>query len=681
MPITHHPLSILRLYNETYANPSRLERVARCIRENPGCFDDVWLSSMSMHAPREQQLKCIEGITAAAKALREIGVMVSLQIGETIGHGDASSYQPHGFEPEDGDWMIDQDGEHAGLVCCLIGSRFMDYVAETCGQYAAAIQPYSCYIDDDVRMNSHGRLRFGCFCPRCLELFSKQTGTEWTRESLVAALIATEQIVPLRMEWMKFNQQRMGMFVGHIAREVHRRSPDTIMGIETAGFNKQYNDIDFTPMYRALSEGGGRPARVRIGSGAYSDHIPDYLVLKALLLGNSAGNAVQSGCVDHICSEIENYPVAALSKSSYGTALEALLGIAFGCRAVSLQLGQLFIMPDAVPEKFFKRLASWRDIYETLSLLHDDCRVDGFNYYKNAADAAHAISADTQDPWSWIYRSDLLEVEQLMNSSLPVYWNDYEEAPTPYVVAAFGARSMDEADLRRALRAGVLFTGEAFMELERRGLTDFTGVVSDPKAPTTSRCILCDESFSGDRVGECFPIPILKVKPFAFKIRSDSPAVPLARIYNIVTGESQAVNTWRWEHPDYGRMAVFGMPGFSGDYNPSTVELFRDLLDYLGSNSAAVRCENCARLVLIPAVERSAGRTRAVTVLNVGIEPLEAISLRIRRPASSSWTCRVPEKPVTHLTPKEENEDEISLLLPELPAWGVCVLTAECDGE
>lgn len=678
MSIVHMPLFILRLRPEAYFDSGRMERAARCIRENPGCFDDVWVNSLSVYAPRDQHRKSIERASAAADVLRKTGVTVSLQISETIGHG-GGVYRPAGFEQGPEDWMVGADGQTAESICCPTGERFLAYTAEICGQYAAALLPFTCYIDDDLRMQNHGRLRYGCFCPRCLELFSARTGSPWTRKVLAAGLTATGREVPLRLEWMKFNQERMAVLAGRIAREIHRKSPKTVMGIQTCVFTEQYNGVDFTPVYRALSMESGHPARVRIGAGAYRDHDPDQLVLKALSLGNSAANAVESGFVDHICSEIENYPVTALSKSSYGTALEALLGIAFGCRSVSAQLGQLFLMPDNVPEKFFRRLAAWRGVCEKVSALHDDCRFDGFNLYHSLSDAARPVSAEGQDPWNWSCASILEEVRHLMNSGVPVNWNDYGKTPTPYVVTLSGARGMDEAELHRVVRAGALFSGDAFCELERRGLTGFAGVVSKREpAIRMERGVFCDFAMSGGRVGEYHPVPLFGANPLAFEIRPDSVAVPLLRYHNSLDGAEYAVGAWRWENPEYGRMAVIGTPGaFTGEYNPGMLELLRNLLDFLGACPAGVRAEDCARIVLIPAVERHSGRTRGVTVLNVGIEPLETIRLRVRRPASRAWMWRVPEHEPSGLIPEKGTEEEISLLLPGLPAWGAGVLIAE----
>ena len=57
------------------------------VRRHPGSCDEVWLASDYGFPPLDVHRQTVEILTGTAATLREAGLRVSLQISNTIGHG------------------------------------------------------------------------------------------------------------------------------------------------------------------------------------------------------------------------------------------------------------------------------------------------------------------------------------------------------------------------------------------------------------------------------------------------------------------------------------------------------------------------------------------------------------------------------------------------------------------
>ena len=142
--------------------------------------DEVWFSTGICFPKMDEHRASAERIAEAANELRAIGILPSLQIQTTIGHGyDLVRYGDNsGFA-----WQgwVSENGSAAKFVNCMRAPGFIAYITEMASIYAKAMRPYSVWIDDDIRCIGHGGPGWGCYCSYCLGEFAKKEGKPHAR--------------------------------------------------------------------------------------------------------------------------------------------------------------------------------------------------------------------------------------------------------------------------------------------------------------------------------------------------------------------------------------------------------------------------------------------------------------------------------------------------------------------
>ena len=348
-PLAERPLITVRTYTMKYAGVDTPEK-QRVLFDNLDRFgnvDEVWLSTLEGNNPMADHRKFIEDLKYTAGELRKRGILVSIQLSSCVGHFGAPRCEG-GFPWTDDDLMVDSEGRKVDGICCLTGEPFTAWSGDVLALYCRELAIHAAFLDDDVRFHHHGPVGEGCFCRRCLERFAAMTGRKYTREEL-ARLLNSETDSPLRHQWVAFHTQEMARFCGEVARRVHAASPDTVMGLQTCHADEFYNCWDFSPVYRAMAEATGHPARVRIGGSAWTpkapaawfDFEPFKLLYKPLISGSDASDARECGCVDLLTSEMEFCPCTVTNKSAYAYAMEAAMHLACGCKIVREVAGEI----------------------------------------------------------------------------------------------------------------------------------------------------------------------------------------------------------------------------------------------------------------------------------------------------------------------------------------------------
>ena len=148
--------------------------------------DEVWFST-GISFPEMSEHRANAGrLATAAEELRKLGVEPSLQIQATIGHGDAFTRYADNSGIR---WQtyVAADGAVAESLNCPRAPGFIAYMREMSALYAAAMKPYSIWVDDDIRIISHhagdnqSNSGWGCHCQHCLALFAKKEGRSRSR--------------------------------------------------------------------------------------------------------------------------------------------------------------------------------------------------------------------------------------------------------------------------------------------------------------------------------------------------------------------------------------------------------------------------------------------------------------------------------------------------------------------
>lgn len=301
------------------------------VKKYPGCCDEVWLCSYYGWPPLEKHRELAHIFKEEAKKLRAAGIKVSVQLSNTIGHGDYQSGQDCTGMINgkiDADRLMGHDGTVGRYNFCPRGEEFTKYVAEEARIYAE-VMPDCIWLDDDYGNRGHSPVIFGCFCDSCMEKFNKENGTSYTREQLAHEYLYGD--VSVRDRFIEFTRDGLYELTYKIAKGFHEISPKTCMGFQhgRAGAVMKSN---YNHYFRAAKEVTGKSCRIRPGAGGYNDRNPDNFPMKYNTL---FGSIALFENVDYIAPEVESLPNVVFGKSVAGTCLETSIYLMGGANHMS----------------------------------------------------------------------------------------------------------------------------------------------------------------------------------------------------------------------------------------------------------------------------------------------------------------------------------------------------------
>ena len=360
------PLMMIRLRGPHTANDAQWAKTFKALRENRAVCDEVWFSTgigfpkMAWHAAHVKRL------ARYADELRAVGIVPSLQFQATLGHSDDLTL----IEGIDGKaWGVFTG--RGGLECkacnCPRQPGFLDYVREMARLYAS-FKPGSVWIDDDLRIAGHAPGSpwskakddwIGCWCPTCLAAFNAETGSNWTRATLDAAMKCDAALFD---RWEKFSFAGIAAVARVIAEEMHKVSPETRLAYQHGSYR---NDAQLA-IYRALYEATGLPVGARPGGGAYFDYNPNDQMVKAFVALRQRRCLKDTKWIYAWCPEIETYPRAFASRTAQGLMNEAFANLALGMNCLSFLIMDTRYEEDAwYGEALLAPLAAEKTLFET----------------------------------------------------------------------------------------------------------------------------------------------------------------------------------------------------------------------------------------------------------------------------------------------------------------------------
>ena len=192
---------------------------------------------------------------------RAAGFSAGINILATIGHhSEDLAHSPLGLGYRN---MTGMDGSVCEGCYCMNDGKYISGYIDPAYQTLVAAEPDFIWIDDDVRFGHMGS-GYGCFCDGCVDLFNRENGTSFDRESLKKELDGRN--MDIRRRWMKHNSDSMVRLVGHIARTVRSLNPGIQLG-HMIGDNYM-EGINVYALNDALSENGKYEIFFRPGGGA-----------------------------------------------------------------------------------------------------------------------------------------------------------------------------------------------------------------------------------------------------------------------------------------------------------------------------------------------------------------------------------------------------------------------------
>jgi len=266
-----------------------------------------------------------------AEAMKKIGVVYSLNPWITICHCDRgrdSRKTVPGIK-----MMVGHDGVRCKACACPLSGAWRDHIAELWKLYAQT-DPHIVWVEDDIRTFNHTPVKFGCFCPDHMRMFSKRIGEKVTREQLVAAMLKPGTPHPWRAQYLAMQADIMIDVVSHLGRTVHEVNSNVCMGLMSSGHH--YHSIEGRRWHEfadALAD--GRPLYSRPPLGSYCEHsMRDLYYSHDSVKGTR--HVLPAATIDQ--TEVENFACSNYANSTAFTFLKMATSFAYGSRGVTMNL-------------------------------------------------------------------------------------------------------------------------------------------------------------------------------------------------------------------------------------------------------------------------------------------------------------------------------------------------------
>jgi hypothetical protein len=660
-----------RLGSDLQKDDHFIEQFIKIVRENLGSCDEVWLASDYGFPTIESHRKSVEKLIEVAEKFRAAGLRVSLQISNTIGHGQYMSAKDCGGLVYDGsavEHMAGPDGKTADYCFCWNGENFRQYVIAELKEYAK-IKPYCVWIDDDLRATNHAPLNQGCFCDSCIEKFNRNYNCNFTREKLVHEINYGD--ISWREKYVEFVRNGLYEFTYLMSKTICDVSPDSYIGLQYCAHGG-YTGYGYDYIFDAMKKGSGKNPKSRPGGGAYQDHNPNEQLKKSFFI--SWQNSMLPRYVTEIRPEIENLPDVVYGKTSAGTCYETSLYLASGANAMSYAMVMDLYDPMEYHAKFFRDFAKHRAYWERLAKANDHTYQAGARLYfpktmwKRTLKQEEALFFWNNEPY--------LKGTELAYTAIPLaYGIECDDDPI-YVLHGDVAKLLTDADVEYLLGKPVFTDGASLETITQMGYGNCfsAAAVSVSTAQLGERFIAhpinsgiesrtWSQSFyytSGyaiadkDGTSEAFGI--------YFTNSLNAPVFDANSEYQYGVANS-VVHTNK-----NAKWAVFGNNPWVDVISYNKRNQMINAMEYIaGKKRLPAILESYQQAVLLPR-ENNEHKTTSVSVLNCTIGKTDELSIRIRNPKGKNFSFMSATTCSENLPYKNEKDDFL-VKIPSIEAW------------
>lgn len=660
-------------YTDEYVDAYIAEMV-----KHPGCCDTVWLPTSYNYPTLEMHRAYADCWLRAAEKLRKNGFKVSLQVSNTIGHGDR--YTPESFaglvfEGSPVKFLVGPDGWQSKSCFCPRGQFFRDYTAEYISYYAEC-QPDVIWVDDDLRPTNHGRVKQICFCDDCISAFNSANGVSFNREELVRELLHGDLL--WREKWIAFTREGIAEFVKYVGKRVKKTAPNAIFSYQHGAYGA-YTGYSLDYVYDAMLEvNGGVSPMCRPGGGAYDDHDPNMIIRKAMSLAHQ--KAMLPPYVKRSVPEVENLPFQAFGKSPAGTMLESSLYFAMGHTDASYSMIMRQNEPMAWHGKEFKLFAEHRPYWERLSAENLQSYGAGIHYFRSKGVWQKKLGADegleelNQEP----YR----EILDIARDAIP-YTYDNEEKSI-FFLHPETAKYVTADELDDLLARPVITDGESIDILQKRGFDfglscvrlegDYDGLFErfyeHSVKPEGYDSFLVNPYGKGNRT----KFAMARKEGMEIISRYDTKNSDLSPIFDdkeAPYGASEMI----YPTERGAKWAILSYAPWYHNIPTYKRDMILDIADYISKNALPARLLTPVPCVLMPR-RRQDGRVSAVSVLNCTVGKSGEMELLVRDPVGEKFTFMSQYNGSCKVEFEKRGEDYI-LRVPSIDAWSVGTVFAQ----
>lgn len=478
-----------RIGTSQWMPEQRYHELLALFEKHKGVTDEITFFTSFTHPPiplNEMERRCqlLAQRIVQAKAL---GYRAGINVLSTMGHHEENlpNSLAGDFTP-----VTDLDGAVSRGSLCPNDPKLQAYV-RALYQSAASANPDYIWVDDDVRLMGHMPVKLTCFCDHCLEIFAKESGTNYTRTTLRTALTTgdPETCAALRRAWLAHNRATIGRLLALIEQTVHAVKPGLPLGFMTG--DRFFEGYDFDNWAEALAGPNHAPVYWRPGGGFYEDSTPAGLVGKSHDVGRQV--SFLPTWVQSIQSEIENFPYQRLKKSAHLTAVEAAAHMGAGCTGAAFNVLSGNDEPLDEFEPLVARLRAARPFYDLMAKHLGRSRPIGVFTAWNKDQAAAGDLVNNPN-WSVAHVN---QGSQVLEMGLPAAYHPSGAAVTLLFAQSVAAMAPDE--IKRALAGAVYTDVETLNALNRMGYQELTGMSAEQP-----HAVDCIEEFTAHPLNGAF---------------------------------------------------------------------------------------------------------------------------------------------------------------------------------
>ena len=668
-----------RLGSDT--NPQYIASVLDVILKYPGSCDNVWFPTLYGFPPIEKHKETAEAWKVGAEIFRKNGISVSLQLSNSIGHGQyIANCDCTGlvYENSPVQNLVGHDGTVARYCFCWRGEVFKRYVLDTLAIYSE-IKPDHIWIDDDFRAINHAPVEFGCFCDHCIAEFNRRYQTDFTREALVQEILFGD--ISVREHYVEFLREGLSALMREMGETIHRISPETTLSYQHGAYGA-FSGHGMGFIYDTMKEATGKIPFSRPGGGNYDAHDSNETLKKAVYVNWQ--NAMLPAYVERKCPEIENLPYVVFGKTPESTAFETTHYLANGNTDMTYAMIMNMEEPMEWHEKEFRLFAEHRKYWEKLSEYNIGSHQAGLRFFisketwRKRLRKGQDMRDLNREPWSGM--------NSMIRDAIPVAYDQNDTAVTCLFPEA--ARYISVEELEELLRLPVVTDGESIAILNARGFK--TGISSDlmsemdslslweaftdhPVSPKMAKHHYSSRFCAGrtapyqlsltdtndgelfdEKTAEILGIYTVKTDLEPNTKNPDAPNGIAEMIIQTRKGAKWAIlgySPWKYLIPTYKRDHIL------------------DITDYISENALAARLVTPMQAVLLPR-KNADGKTVCVSITNCTIGESGDFKLLIRNPIGEKFTFMSQYDGEKTLSFEKIGEDYL-LTVPSLHPWSV----------
>lgn len=621
-----------------------------------GVTDEITFFTSGTHAPlpldvfKERTVILKERMSQA----RRRGYKAGINILTTVGHHNENlenslngNYTP----------MTNIDGAICNGSFCPNDEHMREYIRNIY-LFATHADPDYIWIDDDIRFG-HMPIGNGCFCDNCLQIFEKESGLKYTRESLKKAFNEgqTAEKLKIREAWLQHNRNTISSLFDMIEKTVHQIDPAMPLGFMTG--DRFFEGYDFENWAKILAGANHTPVMWRPGGGYYEDSNTNGLAGKSHDIGRQVSRLPEE--VVSIQSEIENFPYQRLKKAASIVVLEACSHIAAGCTGAAFNVLSMYDEPLDEYDALISRLQEARPFFDLLASSMGRASVHGIQTFWNKSSY---VTGNLKNG-NWTSSGHPLVNHEFYDIGLPICYSNTCASVT--ILGKDNVFALPEEEIKKLLSGGVYMDAGALQQLNEMGYAEFTGF--EVTGSETNDCIekFTDHPLNGEFAGRERDNRQSFWNSRAFILaKTDEKAQTLTRLIDYTGREIAACTAGVYENRLGGRICVAGYYPWTFMENLSKSSQMKAVFRWLSEDSLPGYIASFQKINLWIREPQNGKITLAFT--NSSFDPAKNIVLMLK---TDQKTIRIYDMVCNETVIRSSGQDGPyqKFVIPEVDPW------------